>query len=111
MCEVLHFCFRFNEARTLMEQIFGQKMHKKFPRTFFDSQICGNGLFPSYGQGNYNEPGISLDISVGKKVYLPSSEAFIWATIHCVNLVAYINICVDILKVQLLEFPEALFTL
>ncbi|KAI0212799.1 hypothetical protein LSAT2_002241 [Lamellibrachia satsuma] len=57
----------YQTARTLLEEIFGTKMHKDFPRKFLKSQSCGDGFWETDGNGHYSPNGIMLEVKVGQE--------------------------------------------
>eukprot|EP00058_Branchiostoma_floridae_P000530 XP_002586018.1 hypothetical protein BRAFLDRAFT_110184 [Branchiostoma floridae] len=63
----------FALARSIIHKIFGPKASLRFPRRIFDSEICGRGVYPSFGVGGktYESEGIDLDIRQGRKVVAP----------------------------------------
>lgn len=52
------FLYRYKEARTQLDLIFGPKFHKEFPRKYLESGSCGDGFWESTGKGKYNHPGV-----------------------------------------------------
>ena len=64
-------CNRYNRARTLLEEIFGSKVHADFPRKLLQSASCGDGVWPSDGKGHYSHMGIMLEVTFGQKVTTP----------------------------------------
>ena len=61
-------CVRYQEARTLLDLVFGPKINKAFPRKYLESQTCGNGFWESTGQGHYRNPGVDAEIEIGSPV-------------------------------------------
>ncbi|KAI8519524.1 hypothetical protein Bbelb_027810, partial [Branchiostoma belcheri] len=47
----------YDEAKSLIEQIFGAKADQDFPRKYLESAVCGDGFYPSTGLGRYAEQG------------------------------------------------------
>ena len=59
---------RYQQARTLIEEIFGPKMHQDFPRKLMESASCGDGFWETDGKGHYSNKGIMLNVTVGNEV-------------------------------------------
>ena len=59
---------RYQTIRTQLEQIFGPKVHKDFPRKLLMSSSCGDGFWETNGKGHYNLDGIMLEVNIGHKV-------------------------------------------
>ena len=59
---------RYQQARTLIEEIFGAKMHQDFPRKLMESASCGDGFWETDGKGQYSHKGIMLNVTVGNEV-------------------------------------------
>ena len=62
---LIQICFRYKQARTAVDTIFGPKCHKDFPRLYRESdELCsGEGVYPStLGSDNieYEHKGIDL---------------------------------------------------
>ncbi|KAK2165039.1 hypothetical protein NP493_1368g00012 [Ridgeia piscesae] len=61
----------YQTARTLLEEIFGPKMHEDWPRKLLESSSCGDGFWESDGKGHYANKGIMLEVSVGQPIVAP----------------------------------------
>ena len=59
---------RYQTARTLLEEIFGTKMHEEWPRKLLESTSCGDGFWETDGNGHYPYKGIMLDVVSGQTV-------------------------------------------
>ena len=59
---------RYNTARTLLEEIFGPKVNKEFPKKLLESASCGDGFWETDGKGHYSHKGIMLEVTVGQEV-------------------------------------------
>ncbi|CAH1249045.1 SELE [Branchiostoma lanceolatum] len=54
----------YGKARTLLNKVFGPKMHKDFPRKILQSDRCsGHGPYPSTGNGKYKHQGVDLELN------------------------------------------------
>jgi hypothetical protein len=65
--------YRYDTAKSLLDSVFGSKLHPDFPRKFrLDTHGCsGKGFFPSRlysGDGEYWSQGVDLEISEGETV-------------------------------------------
>ena len=65
--------YRYDTAKSLLDSVFGSKLHPDFPRKFrLDTHGCsGKGFFPSMlysGDGEYWSQGVDLEISEGETV-------------------------------------------
>lgn len=60
--------FRYQKGKTLLDMIFGSKIHKEFPRKYLSSKTCGDGFWESTGKGNYQNPGVDAEIAIGSNV-------------------------------------------
>ncbi|KAI0230511.1 hypothetical protein LSAT2_019151, partial [Lamellibrachia satsuma] len=58
----------YQEARTLLEEIFGPKIHEDFPRKLLESRSCGDGFWETDGEGHYSHKGVMLEVTAGQKV-------------------------------------------
>ncbi|XP_066298079.1 uncharacterized protein [Branchiostoma lanceolatum] len=63
----------YDEAKSLIEQIFGSKSDQDFPRMYLESDSCGDGFYPSTGQGRYAEQGVLLEAAAGQQIGAPFS--------------------------------------
>ncbi|XP_078573994.1 uncharacterized protein LOC144860567 isoform X3 [Branchiostoma floridae x Branchiostoma japonicum] len=63
----------YDEAKSLIEQIFGNKADQDFPRKYLESDSCGDGFYPSTGQGRYAEQGVLLEAAAGQQIGAPFS--------------------------------------
>ena len=61
---------RYQEAKTLVDLVFGPKLNKGFPRKYLESQTCGNGFYESRGNNNYKHTGVDVEVAVGSQVRL-----------------------------------------
>ncbi|KAK2165104.1 hypothetical protein NP493_1383g00012 [Ridgeia piscesae] len=61
----------YQTARTLLEEIFGPKMHEDWPRKLLESSSCGDGFWESDGKGHYGNKGIMLEVTVGQPIVAP----------------------------------------
>ncbi|KAI0217504.1 hypothetical protein LSAT2_030722 [Lamellibrachia satsuma] len=57
----------YQKARTLLEEIFGPKMHEDFPRKLLESPTCGDGFWETDGKEHYSHKGIMLNVTVGNE--------------------------------------------
>ena len=62
------FYFSYEEARTLIELVFGMKIDKSFPRKYLESSSCGDGFYESTGRGRYEHPGVDAEAVIGSEV-------------------------------------------
>ncbi|XP_078585865.1 uncharacterized protein LOC144867676 [Branchiostoma floridae x Branchiostoma japonicum] len=63
----------YDEAKSLVEQIFGNKADQDFPRKYLESPTCGDGFYPSTGGGRYAEQGVLLEAGAGQQIGAPFS--------------------------------------
>ncbi|XP_078658229.1 uncharacterized protein LOC144903712 [Branchiostoma floridae x Branchiostoma belcheri] len=63
----------YDEAKSLIEQIFGAKADQDFPRKYLESGSCGDGFYPSTGSGRYEHQGVLLEAAVGREIGAPFS--------------------------------------
>ncbi|XP_078575734.1 uncharacterized protein LOC144861638 [Branchiostoma floridae x Branchiostoma japonicum] len=63
----------YDEAKSLIEQIFGNKADQDFPRKYLESDSCGDGFYPSTGKGKYAEQGVLLEAAAGQQIGAPFS--------------------------------------
>ncbi|CAH1783345.1 unnamed protein product, partial [Owenia fusiformis] len=60
-------------SKSLIDNVFGPKIAKKFPRKYLVSEECGNGFFPSTQAGKYRDDGAQLQVDVSSTLYVPFS--------------------------------------
>ncbi|XP_078658231.1 uncharacterized protein LOC144903714 [Branchiostoma floridae x Branchiostoma belcheri] len=63
----------YDEAKSLIEQIFGAKADQDFPRKYLESAACGDGFYPSTGSGRYDHQGVLLEAAPGLEIAAPFS--------------------------------------
>ncbi|XP_019642103.1 PREDICTED: uncharacterized protein LOC109483513 [Branchiostoma belcheri] len=63
----------YDEAKSLIEQIFGAKADQAFPRKYLESAACGDGFYPSTGSGRYEHQGVLLEAASGQEISAPFS--------------------------------------
>ena len=63
-----YYATSYKEARTELEMVFGSKMHKEFPRKYLESESCGEGFWPSTGDGRYEHEGVDVEAMEGELV-------------------------------------------
>ncbi|XP_019624877.1 PREDICTED: uncharacterized protein LOC109470382 isoform X2 [Branchiostoma belcheri] len=63
----------YDEAKSLIEQIFGAKADQDFPRKYLESAACGDGFYPSTGLGRYAQQGVLLEAAAGQQIGAPFS--------------------------------------
>ena len=64
--------FRYQKSKSLINQLFGPKAHRRFPREY---RLAGggcttDGFYPTDTGGYYDDQGVDLVISDGSKVRL-----------------------------------------
>ena len=59
---------RYQEARTLLDLVFGPKINGAFPRKYLESTTCGNGFWESTGKNNYDHKGVDVEAEIGAQV-------------------------------------------
>ncbi|CAH1791078.1 unnamed protein product, partial [Owenia fusiformis] len=60
-------------SKSLIDNVFGPKIAKRFPRKYLESEKCGNGFYPSTQRGNYEYDGAQLQVDAGTKIVVPFS--------------------------------------
>ncbi|CAH1802777.1 unnamed protein product [Owenia fusiformis] len=60
-------------AKSLIDNVFGPKISKRFPRKYLQSKKCGNGFFPSTQRRRYKYSGAQLQVKVGSAIVVPFS--------------------------------------
>ncbi|CAH1794764.1 unnamed protein product [Owenia fusiformis] len=63
----------YDAAKSLLDNVFGPKISKGFPKKYLESEDCGNGFYPSTQGGNYDYQGVQLEAEVGSELVVPFS--------------------------------------
>ena len=71
--ELFFLLYRYDMGKSLLDSVFGSKLHPDFPRKFrLDTHGCrGKGFYPSRlysGEREYWSRGVDLEISEGETV-------------------------------------------
>ncbi|XP_066275500.1 uncharacterized protein [Branchiostoma lanceolatum] len=63
----------YETTRGIIQKIFGPKASSRFPQKKLDPEICGGGLYPSFGVGTkrHDSRGIDLVLPTGQEVVAP----------------------------------------
>ncbi|CAH1802680.1 unnamed protein product [Owenia fusiformis] len=60
-------------TKSLIDNVFGPKISKRFPRKYLQSKSCGDGFYPSTQRSRYMYSGAQLQVSVGSAIVVPFS--------------------------------------
>ena len=91
--------YRYQTARTLLENIFGPKMHNDWPRKMLQSTSCGDGFWETGRRRHYTNKGIMLEVNDGQPVGIACKcNGFctrVCVDVHvCVCVCACVRVCV-----------------
>ena len=64
--------FRYQKSKSLINQLFGPKAHRRFPREYrlAGGGCTADGFYPTDTDGYYDDQGVDLVISDGSEVRL-----------------------------------------
>ena len=68
---ILHYCHRYEDARSTVDTIFGQRFHPDFPHKLRSCDITGDLGCGTYSttSGDQYQPGIDVEVDPGSQVH------------------------------------------